>query len=144
MNTFYKLIDDMKSILEDEPGINSVTYGSIDDVDLDKFSLFPMAHTMPGNASIQDRVIIMNLSIILMDIVDVKKDGIDNEQDVLNHMLAVAARFDAEIKRKEIHRNEYELQGSIDCEPFVERFENSLAGYTLTFSVAMKNQMTSC
>lgn len=144
MNTLYKIIDDMKTILADEPGINSVTYGNIDDVDLTKSALFPMAHSIPGNATIQDRVILVNFSVILLDIVDFSKSGSDNEQDVLNMLLAIAARFDAELKRSQLYRNDYELQGSIECEPFVERFENNLAGWTMTFTVAMKNEMTSC
>lgn len=144
MNTFYKLVTDINNILKDEPAINSVTYGNIDDVDLNKTTLFPMAHTMPGNAVIQDRIIVINVSLLLMDIVNMSKDPNDNEQDVLNMMLAIAARFDAELKRKTIHQNEYELQGALNCEPFVERFENNLAGWTVTFSVAMKNTMTSC
>jgi hypothetical protein len=59
-------------------------------------------------------------------------------------MLSVAARFDAEIKRRGIYKDKYELQGSINCEPFNERFENNLAGWALTFSMALKNDMTSC
>lgn len=144
MNTFYKIIDDIKEILGDEPTIKAVTYGNIDDVDLTKAALFPIAHSMPGNATIADRIISINMTIILMDIVDYSKTGDDNEQDVLNRLLAIAARFDAELKRKTAYRHDYELQGTINCEPFVERFENNLAGWTLTFTVAMKNDMTSC
>ena len=144
MNTLYKIIDDIKEILDNEPGINTVSYGSIDDVDLTKTTIYPLAHSIPGNATIQDRVILMNFSIILMDLVDFNKKGTDNEQDVLNSLLAIAARFDAEIKRSELYRNNYELQGTIGCEPFVERFEANAAGWTMTFTVAMKNEMTSC
>ena len=106
MNTLYKIIDDIKEILDNEPGINTVSYGSIDDVDLTKTTIYPLAHSIPGNATIQDRVILMNFSIILMDLVDFNKKGTDNEQDVLNSLLAIAARFDAEIKRSELYRRQ--------------------------------------
>ena len=79
-----------------------------------------------------------------MALVDFNKKGTDNEQDVLNSLLAIAARFDAELKRSQLYRNDYELQGAVNCEPFVERFENNAAGWTLSFTVAMKNEMTSC
>lgn len=144
MNSYYQVIADIEEILKDEPFINSVTYGDPDVIETVKQADHPIAHVIPGQAQIADRVIILNISIILMDIVDYVKEGPNNEQDVLNTMLSVAARFDAEIKRRGIYKDKYELQGSINCEPFNERFENNLAGWALTFSMALKNDMTSC
>mgnify|MGYP001253256402 FL=1 len=151
MNIFYKILDDFKTILNAEPQINTVSYGDIFDVDLTKQAIFPLAHITPGNATIDDRVITMDMSVILMDIVDISKEdvtdnfiGIDNEQDILNMQLAIAARFTAIIKKNDLYTNEYEIVGSVNCENFTERFENNMAGWTLTFSVQTKNDMTAC
>ena len=32
----------------------------------------------------------------------------------------------------------------MNCEPFVDRFENKLAGWTGTFDVVIQNDMTIC
>lgn len=151
MNIFYKVLDDVKTILIDEPQINTITYGDIFDVDLNKQNIFPLAHVIPGNAVIDENIVTMNLSVILMDIVDISKDdvtdsfiGNDNEQDVLNTQLAIAARFTSILKKNVLYRNDYEIVGSVSCENFTERFENNMAGWTLSISVAMKNDMTAC
>jgi hypothetical protein len=36
------------------------------------------------------------------------------------------------------------VDGNPNCEPFVERFENNLAGWTMTFDVLIPNEVTIC
>ena len=142
MNTLYKVVNDIKQILEAEPMVATVTYGDIDDVDLTK-PIYPLAHTMIGDATIQERVILVDIVIILMDVITI--NGINgNELDVLNTQLNIAARFDAILKRNIIYKDGYELQGDIQCEPFNERFEQNVSGFTCSFQIALKNEMTSC
>jgi hypothetical protein len=38
----------------------------------------------------------------------------------------------------------YQLQGDATFEPFVDRFENKLAGWTISFNVEIPNGMTIC
>ena len=144
MTPYNTIITDIKEILIDEPFITTVTHGDIDQVDTTKQALYPLAHVLPGQVQIADRVLNFNVALILMDIVDYVNEGEDNEAYVLDNMLNVAARFDAELKRRSIYKDKYELQSSITAEPFNERFENNFAGWTLTFSVALKNNMTHC
>lgn len=142
MNTLYKVVDDIKQILEAEPMVSTVTYGDIDDVDLTK-PIYPLAHTMIGDATIQERVILVDIVIILMDVITI--NGINgNELNVLNTQLNIAARFDAILKRNILYKDGYELQGDMQCEPFNERFEQNVSGFTCSFQIALKNEMTSC
>jgi hypothetical protein len=85
-----------------------------------------------------------------MDIVDESKeqrinvfDGNDNELDVLNTQLAIANRFTNEVLRGDYFNN-YDIIGTPTAEPFVDRFENKIAGWTLTFDIAVPNDMTVC
>ena len=41
MKGFYDLTDKIKDTLQAEPFVNTVTYGSLDDVDLNKQTIFP-------------------------------------------------------------------------------------------------------
>ena len=50
MKGFYQVTDKLKTLLNAEPFVNTVTYGSIDDVDLDKQSIFPLSHIIVNNA----------------------------------------------------------------------------------------------
>lgn len=86
-----------------------------------------------------------------MDLVDESKEvetdifiGNDNEQDVLNTQLAVLNRLVMELRKGTLHTSQYQLNGDANCEPFLERFENKLAGWTATFNVDVANDITIC
>ena len=99
MRQFYNITKTIKDTLEANSQVNVVTYGDIYDVDLNKQTIFPLAHIMVNQATIQEQTITMNISVIVMDIVDVTKEnprdeaepffGTSNEQDILNTQLAV-------------------------------------------------------
>jgi hypothetical protein len=38
----------------------------------------------------------------------------------------------------------FKLLEAPNCEPFIDRFENKLAGWTMTFDVLFPNDMTIC
>ena len=71
---FYTIIDKLKTELNSSPFVNSVTEGSIFNVDLAKQTIFPLSHIMVNSASFEENVIRFNVSIIAMDIVDISKD----------------------------------------------------------------------
>ena len=91
------------------------------------------------------------MSILTMDVVDVSRDetsdkflGNDNEQDVLNTQLSVLTRVLNLLQRGSIHTDKYQVEAGVSCEPFVDRFENKLAGWAATFDVVIQNDMTIC
>ena len=148
---FYTIIDKLKTELNSSPFVNSVTEGSIFNVDLAKQTIFPLSHIMVNSASFEENVIRFNVSIIAMDIVDISKDetsdvfvGNDNEQDVLNTQLAVLQRVYEVMRRGTLYTDLFPIDGSPNCEPFTERFENLLVGWTMTFDVLVKNEMSIC
>jgi len=151
MTGFYDITKKIKDALEAEPFVNTVTIGNIDDVDLNKQNIFPLSHIIINNTTINEKTINFNISVLFMDIVDISKSsdsskflGNDNEQDVLNTQLAVAARLTSLLKRGSLYNDLYQLEGNVSCEPFIDRFENKLAGWTATFDVIIKNDMTVC
>ena len=94
MKGFYNLTDKLKDALLAEPFVNTVTFGSLDDVDLNKQTIFPLSHIIVNNTTVSSKTLTFNVSILAMDIVDISKDettdifvGNDNEQDVLNTQL---------------------------------------------------------
>lgn len=151
MKGFYNVTDKIKTLLEAEPFVNTVTFGSIDDVDLDKQSIFPLSHVIVNNAVVGTKTTSFSISILAMDLVDISNDevtdvfvGNDNEQDVLNTQLALLTRVINELQRGDSYSDKYQIQADVTCEPFVDRFENKLAGWTATFNVVVINDMTVC
>ena len=151
MKGFYQVTDKIKTLLNAEPFVNTVSFGSIDDVDLDKQGIFPLSHIIVNNAVVGTRTTTFNISILAMDIVDISTDevtdtfvGNDNEQDVLNTQLALLTRIINELQRGDSYTDKYQVDANVTCEPFVDRFENKLAGWSATFDVIVQNDMTIC
>jgi len=63
MNTLYKLVDKLQAELNDNKLIKTVTIGDITDVDLNKTTLFPLAHISLGDATITESTLAINLNI---------------------------------------------------------------------------------
>ena len=150
MSGYYTLIDTLKALLIASPFVNQVTEGDLYDVDLSKQTIFPLSHIIVNNVSILPNVLKDSITIIAMDIVDISKSEptslfIDNtnRQDVLNTQLIMLSRIVAQLTNGETFEDNYQLEGEPSCEPFTDRFENLLAGWTMTFDVLIPNEMTS-
>jgi hypothetical protein len=150
MNTLYRLSEKIKTELQSNTLINTVSYGDIEDIDLNKQTIFPLAHVNLTNAVIRSSSVEVNVSILLMDIVDISKSedvdyfGNDNEHDVLNSMLTAATKTVQELHRGNSYAEGFHLEDDANCEFFTDRFENKLAGVSLTFSVNIQNSATLC
>ena len=92
---FYNLTDKLKEELLKDPFVNTVTYGNIFEVDLNKQTIFPLSHFIVNNVVDRGQTLLFNISLLCMDLVDESKEDItdsfignDNEQDVLNTQLS--------------------------------------------------------
>ena len=148
---YFDILDKLKSHFEADPIINTVSQGDIFDIDLNKQTIFPLAHIIVNSASFEENVIRYSFSILAMDLTDISKkessnkfDGNDNELWVLNSMLAAQNRCYELLRRGTLYTEKFQVDGNPSCEPFTERFENKLAGFTMTFDVLIPNDMTIC
>lgn len=151
MQAYYNILDKIKAELIQDNFVNTVTQGDIFDIDLSKQTIFPLSHIIVNNATRNEGIFTFSLSVIVMDIVDISDEetvdnflGNDNEQDVLNTQLAVGARLIEMLDRGDLRNDNYALSGTPSFEPFTERFENYLAGWTVSFDIDIPNDMTIC
>lgn len=151
MNGYYYVVNAIKDYLKATNFINTVTIGDIFKVDLEKQTIFPLSHIIVNNATINESSTSLNISILFMDVVDESKqlvsdvwEGNDNEQDVLNTQLALAQKLSADLIRGTLYSSLIQIEGAPNAEPFTDRFENKVAGWTLTFDVLIPNDMTIC
>jgi hypothetical protein len=86
-----------------------------------------------------------------MDILNVYKEketdifiGNDNEQDILNTQLSVLNKLVMILRKGTLYLNKYQLVGDPSCEPFFERFENQLAGWSCTMDIQVQNDIDIC
>ena len=151
MANYYNILNTLKGHFDNDPFINTVTEGDIFAVDLAKQTIFPLVHIIVNNATFEANIIRFNISLLAMDLVDISKTentdpfiGNNNEQDVLNTTLAVLNRCYEFMRRGDLYSDNYEVDGNASCEPFSERFENNIGGWTMTFDLLVPNSMTIC
>ncbi len=151
MKGFYQVTTAIKDQLYKDVFVNTVSSGDIFEIDLNKQTIFPLSHIIVNNATYNNNTWLFNISVLCMDVVDFSKTEQtdqfltnDNEQDVLHTQLMVINRLLEVLRRGSLNDAGYELSGTPNCEPFVDRFENMIAGWTVTFDVMVANEMTSC
>ncbi len=148
---YYQLTQTLKDQLLADVNINTVTIGDIYDVNLNKQDIFPLAHIIVNNVLQQEQTLTFNISIIAMDIVDQSKTqttdiftGNNNEQDILNTQLAVLNKAIQVLRMGTLYTDKYQLDSDVNCEPFYDRFENQLAGWTATMDILIYNDIKLC
>ena len=148
---FYLLTETIEAQLLADVNVNTVTTGDIYDIDLSKQSIFPLSHIIINNVSAEEQVLRFNISVLSMDVVDESKEkttdilrGNNNEQDILNTQLGVLNKIVMVLRKGDLYNNQYALDGNANCEPFYDRFENKVAGWTASFDVLVANDITIC
>ena len=148
---FYQLTETIKAQLLADINCNTVTTGDIYYVNLNKQDIFPLAHIIVNNVTQEEQTLNFNISILAMDIVDQSKQpttdrftGNNNEQDILNTQLAVLNKAIQVLRMGTLHQDMYQLDSPVNCEPFYDRFENQLAGWTATMYIVIYNDIRIC
>ena len=151
MNGFYRVLDTLKTSLQADVNCNTVTYGDITEVDLNKQTIFPLSHIIVNSATSGENTITFNISVLAMDIVDIRKDAVtdifegnDNEQDILNTQLSVLNKVIQKLRIGNLYADGYQILGDVTLEPFRDRFENQIAGWTATMDVIIGNDVNVC
>jgi hypothetical protein len=148
---FYQLTETIKEQLLEDKNINTVTTGDITDVNLNKQDIFPMGHIIVNSVVDQEQVLRFNITVLAMDIVDQSKEltidrfkGNANEQDILNTQLSVLNKLIQRLRMGDLYRDMYQLQSDPTLEPFYDRFENQLAGWSANMEVLIYNDIYIC
>ena len=110
-----------------------------------------MCHIIINSVSDEEQVLRFNISVLAMDMIDQSKDetydiftGNDNHQDILNTQLTVLNKLTQVLRMGQLFTDKYQLDGNPICEPFYDRFENELAGWTATMDVMIYNDIYIC
>ena len=148
---FYQLTETIKEQLLLDVNVNTVTTGDITDVNLNKQDMFPLSHIIINNVVVNEQTLDFNISILCSDIVGYSKlettdifKGNNDVQNILNTQLAVLNRLIQRLRMGELHTDMYQLDGSPSLDPFYDRFENQLAGWTATMNIKIYNDIYIC
>ena len=148
---FYQLTETIKEQLLIDKNINTVTTGDISDVNLNKQDIFPLGHIIVNNVVVNEQTLDFNISVLACDIVNQSKDetadrfrGNNNVQDILNTQLSVLNKLIQRLRMGDLYTDMYQLNGTANLEPFYDRFENQLAGWSATMDIQIYNDIYIC
>tara|TARA_R100001244_G_scaffold121881_1_gene91543 strand:+ start:775 stop:1245 length:471 start_codon:yes stop_codon:yes gene_type:complete len=148
---FYQLTSTIEDQLLLDVNNNTVSIGDISDVNLNKQDIFPLAHIIVNSVSVEEQVLRFSITVLACDIVDQTKDKTTdrftdntNEQDILNTQLAVLNRLIQRLRMGQLHQDKYQLEGNPSLEPFMDRFENQLAGWSASMDILIYNDIYIC
>ena len=148
---FYLITQVIKDELLSNPSIKTLSFGDITDIDLQKQTMFPLAHMIVESVTHAEKTLQFSFTILTMEQIDSTKEytedlffGNINTHDILNTQLAVSNKLITKLRKGQLFTDGYQLVGDATCEPFFDRFENVLAGWATSFTVEMFNDIDYC
>lgn len=147
MRQVYTVLDKLKTKLKDNGITNTVTFGDILEVDLDKTTIYPLSHISLGDVVFSSHIITATIQLFCLDVVDKTNEltdddifyGNDNLQDILNTQLQVVNDIQQELRRGGLFDENLQLITDITASPLLDNFENQLAGWAVTINIELPN-----
>ena len=147
MRQVYTVLNKLKTKLKDNGITNTVTFGDILEVDLDKTTIYPLSHISLGDVVFAPHIITATIQLFCLDVVDKTNEltdddifyGNDNLQDILNTQLQVVNDIQQELRRGGLFDENLQLTTDITASPFMDNFENQLAGWAVTINIELPN-----
>jgi hypothetical protein len=137
--TLNQIIAKLESIASSHQQINSFAIGDLSDL-LKGNRNYPLMYVVLLPSSYQDKEFRLNLSVLLMDLVD---NGKANENEVLSDMLLIASDVRALLMAPE-NASLYLIDKNSTVDPFTERFEDDVAGWNINITFRIMDLMDRC
>ena len=138
--TYYQIIQDLKSLSQAHEQINSFGFGDLNqltmDVETKQSPLYTKLYVIPNDVVLAQNQLTYNFQIIVADRL---KDDYSNQRDVMNDTLEVMKDVFTFL-----YLSEYESEWDAQVEPFLERFEDVLAGWTMSLTLTQPFDYNRC
>lgn len=151
IRSYYLIMSKLEEQLLDSLFVKTVTFGDISQVDLRKQTIFPLSHIIMNNVVQSGQVMTYNMTILLMDIIDINKavvvdqfTGNTDEMDILNTQLGVGNRLVEQMRSGQLFNDMYQISTDVTFEPFFDRFENELVGWAMNVNITVENDIYIC
>ena len=167
--TFNNAIDTLKELGKQHHQINTTTTGDIWKIDMNE-TLFPLFHINPVNVTTGQSSLTYNFQLFICDLVSEREnwteanlqsaDDLSNEQEVMSSCLQICVDIigmfrhskwqtaltltPASALTTDIDDPVYFTEGEYTLEPFQERFDNLLTGWTFTIGIVVENDFQTC
>lgn len=152
---YYNMLNYFKTIMNNHPSIGSVTQGPIADVDDREYPIYPMGNVQIIDATLGANYTDYTIQLIIADKQKNKNNessgsanaqtipfyGVDDVVDIHANTFSIVNDLTAYTQR---NVEALEVNDTMDCTPFMDRFNNGLAGWATTFVVRAHNDRNRC
>lgn len=136
---YINVLDKIETELLKDPFCKAVTRGDIYKIATNKQQIYPLSHLIVNSFGKTGYALRYSISVISMDAV---KEDETNEDYILNTQSMVNLRLIEQLSRGTLHADKFQLvEGSDSYELFRDRFEDKVAGCTVTIDVLIPNEM---
>jgi hypothetical protein len=139
-SSYYQIITDWRNFANEHRQINSFGFGDITELTMDittkQEPKYPRLYFVPNRTRLQQSHMHITWTVIMCDKVE---DDLSNIQDVLSDQLEIVKDFFART-----YLSDYEADWDAAVEPFIERGDAVLGGWTLTISITQKSDYNRC
>jgi hypothetical protein len=144
--TFKEFIQQFQSICESQLAIKQFQLGEPSDLDVENdehtFQRFPLAFLIP-DISEMDRYGKMSLGFTFV-VADIVRNEEDWQIDTYNSTLMIMQDVMSKIVMTPASDVDFTVQTPIVIDPFVERYNNNLAGWSAALTIDIKSPFNLC
>jgi hypothetical protein len=137
---YKQVIEDLEEIANAHLQINSFGFGDLPQITNDIITkvspLYTRMYVIPDTTVLDQNQLTYNFKIIIADRL---KDDYSNQRDVMNDTLEIMKDVFTIL-----YLSEYESEWDASVEPFLERFEDVLAGWTMNLTITQPFDYNRC
>ena len=152
---YYNVLNYFKTIMTNHPGIETVSQGDINDIDVVEFPTYPLGNILILNAVLGDSVTTYTCQLTIADKIKLKNNesvGVHNKQTIpffgTDDLVDIHANTLSIINDLTSYTqyavDNFDINDDVSCEAFKDTFENGLAGWVATFDVTTHNDRPRC
>jgi hypothetical protein len=152
---YYNALEYFETIMTNHPSIAKVTTGDMMEVDDREFSMYPLGNVNILSSTVSNSTTRHEIQLIIADKIKNKDNesnpitneqtipfyGVDDTIDILANSLAIINDLTSFTQYSVAS---FDIDGDIVCEPFMDRFNNGLAGHAATFTLITHNDRPRC
>ena len=152
---YYNVLDYFKTIMTNHPSIQIVTTGLIQDLDTREFPQYPIGNVSILSSNFVDTVTDWEVQLIIADKIKNKNNesdpqtneqtidfyGVDDVVDIHANTLSIINDLTSYTAKSV---DGLQINDTVLCEPFEDRFNNGLAGWVATFTLTVHNNRDRC
>ena len=141
--------------MKNHPSINYVSQGDAFSIDTKEFPQYPLGNVIITTATFDGKSTDYGVQIVVADKTKLKGnessgsnntqtiefEGVDDTVDIHANTLAIINDILSYTDRKE---EGFEVNGTVSCTAFKERFDNGLAGWSADFTLRVHNDRNIC